>query len=211
MLQASARRSLGFAWGLVAAWPAAQASRATRSHPRPPLACACRSSLPRPLAFAPAAWPTVGRRPVRPSRPSPRPTVRPSRAPLQAASGGPRRQHLPPAARAAHPQPASALGSGASRRPCAWPLAACLDRWTEVEAAGGGVGQRPVDGGWRRPVPAGAWGGAAGGPERWAPAASEPTRAPFVARCTFSLVLFRPRSLVRLTSPLEVAIRLNNN
>ena len=104
----------------------------------------------RPAARRPSARPAV-----------PRPTVRPSRAPLQAASGGPRRQHLPPAARAAHPQPASALGGGASRRPLAWPPAACLDRWTEVEAAGGGVGRRPVDGGRRRPA-AGAVG--CGGP-----------------------------------------------
>ena len=132
-------------------------------------------------------------------RPSPHRPVRPSRAPLQAASGGPRRQHLPPAARAAYPQPASVLGGGASRRPRAWPPAACLDRWTEVEAAGGGVGRRPA------PWAAAALrccAGAAGGLERRAPAASEPARAPSVARCTVSLVLFRPRSLVRLASPL---------
>ena len=99
----------------------------------------------RPAARRPSPHPAVPA-----VAPSPRPTVRPSRAPLQAASGSPRRQHLPPAARAAHPQPASALGGGASRRPRAWPPAACLDRWTEVEAAGGGVGRRPVDGGRRR-------------------------------------------------------------
>jgi len=138
-LQASAQRSLGFAWGLVAAWPAAQASRVTRPHPRPPPACACRSSSPRPLAFAPAARPPVGRRPIRPSG----------------------RRPIAPSGRLVHRcrPPRAALGGSTSRRPRAWPPAACLDRWTEVEAAGRGVGAAA---GGRRAEAAGAVG--CGGP-----------------------------------------------
>ena len=104
--------------------------------PAPP-ACACRSSSPRPLAFAPAARPPVGRRPIRPSRPSGRPgrpavsctaagrLGRPSAAapPAGRARGapaarlGPRRRRLPPAARlAAGSLPRLVDGGGGSRR-----------------------------------------------------------------------------------------------
>ena len=107
----------------------------------------------RPAARRPSPHPAV--QAVRPSRPSGR-LVHRCRPPRAALGGSTSRQP-----RAAHPQPASALGGGASRRPRAWPPAACLDRWTEVEAAGGGMGWRPVDGGRRRPA-AGAVG--CGGP-----------------------------------------------
>ena len=211
-LQASAQRSLGFAWGLVAAWPAAQASRVTRPHPRPPPACACRSSSPRPLAFAPAARPPVGRRPIRPSRLSGRRPIAPSgrlvhrcRPPRAALGGSTSRR--PRARRTRSPPRPSAAAPPAGRAPGRLqPASTGGRRWRQPAGAWGG-GRWTEGGGGRRPAPWAAaalrcCAGAAGGLERRAPAASEPARAPSVARCTVSLVLFRPRSLVRLASPL---------
>ena len=129
----------------------------------------------RPAARRPSPHPAVPA-----VAPSPRPTVRPSRAPLQAASGSPRRQHLPPAERAVRPQPASALGGGTSRRPRALRLAACsLPR--PVDGGGGSRRGRGAAAGGRSAEAAGAvscgYAGAAGGLERRAPAASEAAAA----------------------------------
>ena len=80
-------------------------------------------------------------------------------------------------------------------------------RWRRPAGAWGG-GRWTEGGGGRRQAPRTAaalcgCAGAAGGLECRAPAASEPARAPSGARCTVSQVLFRPRSVVRLASPLD--------
>ena len=171
------------------------------SSPSQPRACACRSSSPRPLAFTPASRPPVGHRPVRPSGRLVH-RCRPPRAALGGSTSRrprARRTRSPPRPSAAAPlagsapgrlQPASTGGRRWRQPAGAWGG----DRWTE-----GGGGRRPA------PWAAAALrccAGAAGGLERRAPAASEPARAPSVARCTVSLVLFLPRSLVGLASPL---------
>jgi len=81
-------------------------------------------------------------------------------------------------------------------------------RWRRPAGAWGG-GRWTEGGGGRRQAPRTAaalcgCAGAAGGLECRAPAASEPARAPSGARCTVSQVLFRPRSVVRLASPLSM-------
>ena len=122
----------------------------------------------RPSARRPSPHPAVSA-----VRPSPHRPVRASRAPLQAASGGPRRQHLPPAARlAACSLPRPVDGGGGSRRGRG---AAAGGR--RAEAAGG----RPR--GLRRPYAA-----APERPEAWSAGHRRP--ASLHARLPWRVALF---------------------